>query len=99
VLNGELQSPACSTTAPVVCSPATLFWQRRWPSPFFGVHTTVVQCSNLGLSSQVVARFSLGDNVTAVVEGFANFFEIEDNVKVAIKGRALNGMAPGTFMV
>jgi hypothetical protein len=51
------------------------------------------------LSSQVVARFSLGDNVTAVVEGFANFFEIEDNVKVAIKGRALNGMAPGTFMV
>jgi hypothetical protein len=51
------------------------------------------------LSLQVVARFSLGDNVTAVVEGFANFFEIEDNVKVAIKGRALNGMAPGTFMV
>jgi hypothetical protein len=50
-------------------------------------------------SLQVVARFSLGDNVTAVVEGFANFFEIEDNVKVAIKGRALNGMAPGTFMV
>lgn len=47
----------------------------------------------------MVARFSVGDNVTAVVEGFANFFEIDEGVKVAIKGRALNGMAPGTFMV
>jgi hypothetical protein len=27
---------------------------------------------------QVVARFSINENITAVVDGFANYFEIDD---------------------
>jgi hypothetical protein len=55
----------------------------------------------VGLNSrrQVVARFSLGENITAVVEAFANFYELDDSAKVAIMKRARYGMAPGTFMV
>jgi hypothetical protein len=30
------------------------------------------------LNRQVVARLSQNENITAVVEGFANYFEIED---------------------
>ena len=48
---------------------------------------------------QVAARFSMGDNITAVVEGFANFYELDESAKVAIMKRARYGMAPGTFMV
>lgn len=55
----------------------------------------------VGLSAQrqVVARFSLNENITNVVEGFANFYELDDSVKIAIMKRARHGMAPGTFMV
>lgn len=55
----------------------------------------------VGLSAQrqVTIRFSLNDNITNVVEGFTNFFEIDDQVKIAILKRARHGMAPGTFMV
>lgn len=55
----------------------------------------------VGLSAQrqVAIRFSLNDNITNVVEGFTNFFEIEEQVKIAIMKRARHGMAPGTFMV
>ena len=48
---------------------------------------------------QVVARFSRNDNITTVVAAFANFFEIDDAVKIAIMKRARYGMAPGTFLV
>jgi hypothetical protein len=48
---------------------------------------------------QIVARFSKNDNITAVVDAFANFYQIDDSVKVAITKRARFGMAPGTFMV
>lgn len=55
----------------------------------------------VGLSNQrqVVARFSISDNITSVVAGFKNTFEIDDSVALAITKRALYGMAPGTFMV
>lgn len=55
----------------------------------------------VGLTSKrsVSIRFSLNDNITAVVEGFVNFYEIEPALKVEIFKRARNGMAPGTFMV
>jgi len=54
----------------------------------------------VGLHSrrQVAAKFSMGDNVTAVVEAFANFYELEETAKIAIMKRARYGMAPGTFM-
>lgn len=48
---------------------------------------------------QVAIRFSAADNITNVVEGFANFFEIDDMTKVAIYKRAHVGMAPGTMAV
>ncbi|KAJ1398055.1 hypothetical protein B484DRAFT_438487, partial [Ochromonadaceae sp. CCMP2298] len=48
---------------------------------------------------QVSCRFSLEENVTNVVEGFANFYELDEAAKVAISKRARYGMAPGTFMV
>eukprot|EP01036_Dinobryon_divergens_P028302 gene28302-37233_t len=48
---------------------------------------------------QVVARFSRNDNITTVVAAFANFFEIDDAVMIAIMKRARYGMAPGTFLV
>lgn len=48
---------------------------------------------------QVAARFSMNDNITAVVEGFANFYELDQTVKVAIMKQARYNMAPGTFMV
>ncbi len=55
----------------------------------------------VGLSNQrqVTARFSISDNITSVVAGFKNYFEIDDSVSLAITKRALYGMAPGTFMV
>lgn len=55
----------------------------------------------VGLSAQrqVQIRFSLNDNITNVVEGFTNFYELDDHVKVQIMKRARHGMAPGTFMV
>ena len=55
----------------------------------------------VGLSNQrqVAIRFSLNENVTSVIAGFANFYEIEDAMTLAITKRALFGMAPGTFMV
>lgn len=48
---------------------------------------------------QVAIRFSNNDNVTNVVAAFANFFDIEDGLKVAILKKARQGMAPGTFLV
>jgi hypothetical protein len=55
----------------------------------------------VGLSAQrqVAIRFSLHDNITNVVEGFTNFYELDESVKVQILKRAKHGMAPGTFMV
>lgn len=46
----------------------------------------------------VAIRFSLNDNITTVIDGFANFYEIDESVKVAIMKRARHSMAPGTFM-
>lgn len=47
---------------------------------------------------QVAVRFSLDDNITAVVEGFASVFDAEE-MKVAILKRARFGMSPGSFLV
>ena len=39
--------------------------------------TAVVQVPiSIGSQRQVIARFALDDNITAVVEAFANFFEV-----------------------
>ena len=54
---------------------------------------------SLGSRRQVVARFTLNENLTAVVEGFVNYFEAEDGIRVALLQRANYGMAPGTFML
>jgi hypothetical protein len=54
---------------------------------------------SIGSQRQVHARFSRNDNITSVVDGFANFFQIEEGMKVAILKRARANMAPGTFMV
>ena len=48
---------------------------------------------------QIVARFCRNDNITTVVAAFANFYEIDDSVKIAIMKRARYGMAPGSFLV
>ena len=53
----------------------------------------------LGSRRSVTARFAANENVTATVEGFTNFFEIDEGTKVAIFKRARYGMAPGTFQV
>lgn len=55
----------------------------------------------VGLSSkrQVSIRFSLGDNITAVVEAFTNFYEIDSNTKLQIVRHARNGMSPGSYLV
>lgn len=60
------------------------------------VHQIPVQ---LDSRRAVAARFSLNDNITNVVEAFVNFYELDDNAKLAILKRARYGMAPGTFMV
>ena len=48
---------------------------------------------------RVIARFSMQDNITAVVEAFTNYFELDvegyESIKVAILRRALDAMAPG----
>lgn len=48
---------------------------------------------------QVSIRFALQENITEVVNGFANFYDIDENLRLAIVKRARQGMAPGTFMV
>lgn len=53
----------------------------------------------LGSKRKVVARFAADDNITAVAEGFANFFEIDDGTKLQILKIARAGMAPGTYVV
>ncbi len=53
----------------------------------------------MGKTRPVTIQFSKGDNITNVVEGFANFFEADPNLKLAILKRARFGMNPGTFIV
>ena len=53
----------------------------------------------LGSKRKVVARFAESENITDVTEGFANFFEIDENTKLQIVRVARAGMAPGTFLV
>ena len=48
---------------------------------------------------QVSIGFSASDNITKVVEGFLNYFELEDAYKVQILRIARSGMAPGSFLV
>lgn len=67
---------------------------KRLPPP---VLTVPVSLNN---RRQVFVRFAAQDNITAVVEGFINFFEVNDEgVKLALLKRARYGMAPGTFLV
>ena len=58
----------------------------------------------VGLTSrrQVNLRLAANDNITNVIEGFANVFELgsgDDEMKVQIYRRARYGMAPGTYVV
>lgn len=53
----------------------------------------------LGSKRKVVARFAAEENVTAVTEGFVNFFEIDEGTKLQILKMARAGMAPGTYVV
>lgn len=50
-------------------------------------------------SRKVVARFAENENVTAVIEGFVNVFEVGDDVKLQLLKFARAGMAPGTYVV
>ena len=50
-------------------------------------------------SRKVVARFAESENVTAVIEGFVNVFEVGDDVKLQLLKFARAGMAPGTYVV
>lgn len=53
---------------------------------------------SIGNQRQINARFSQSDNITNVVNAFTNFYEIEDEMKIAIFKRARSLMAPGTFV-
>lgn len=54
----------------------------------------------LGAQRQVSIRLSLSDNITATVDGFVNYFDIDEPaMRLAITRRALHGMAPGTYLV
>lgn len=61
----------------------------------------VVHQVPVGLDARrsIAARFSMNDNITNVVEGFVNFYELTEQIKIEIFKRARYGMAPGTFMV
>lgn len=61
----------------------------------------VVTQVTVDLPSQrsVAARFSMNDNITAVVEAFVNYYDLSEQGKIAILKRARYGMAPGTFMI
>jgi len=49
---------------------------------------------------QISVRFSADDNITRVVDGFFNYFELRDEtLRVAILKRARFGLAPGSFLV
>jgi hypothetical protein len=46
---------------------------------------------------QVGIRFGINDNITAVIEGFVNYLEVdEDAFKISIAKRARWGLSPGT---
>lgn len=47
----------------------------------------------------VEIRFSRNDNITAVVAGFVDFYELDEGAKTQILRLARDGMSPGTFMV
>lgn len=48
----------------------------------------------------VEIRFANNDNITAVIEGFLDFYELYDEgVKTQILRLAKHGMHPGTFLV
>lgn len=53
----------------------------------------------LGGKRKVVARFAAQENITAVTEGFVNYFEIDSSTKLQILKMARAGMAPGTYVV
>jgi len=54
---------------------------------------------NISNRRQVSIRFAEKDNITAVVEGFSNFFEIDQSSKIQILKLARAGMAPGSYVV
>lgn len=66
---------------------------KRLPPPALSIPV------NLPNRRKVVARFAENDNITAVVEGFINFFEIDEGSKIQILKLARGGMAPGTFIM
>jgi hypothetical protein len=55
----------------------------------------------VGLASKrkVVIRYAADENITAVTEGFVNYFEMDDGVKTQILKMARAGMAPGTYVI
>jgi len=54
---------------------------------------------NLHRQRQVSIRFANNDNLTAVVDGFVNYYEIDESAKVNLMKMALYGMKPGSFLV
>ena len=68
---------------------------KRLPAQALGVPV------NLPGRRQTNVRFSAKDNITTVVEGFLNYFELDEDttLRVAILKRARYGLAPGSYLV
>lgn len=66
---------------------------KRLPAPALQIPVS------LNSQRKVQIRFAENENITAVVSGFINFFELDQSVALQITRMARYGMAPGTFLV
>jgi hypothetical protein len=66
---------------------------RRLPAPAITIPISIPN------KRQVVARFSVNENITNTCEAFSNVFELDESLKLVILKTAKHRMAPGTYMV
>lgn len=66
---------------------------KRLPPPILQLPVALPQ------KRKVFMTITENDNATAVVEGFCNYFELDDNAKIQLMKHARNGLAPGSMMI
>jgi hypothetical protein len=66
---------------------------KRLPAPILQLPVA------LAGKRKVFMTLAESDNATAVVEGFCNFFELEENIRIQLMKHTRNGLAPGSLLL
>jgi hypothetical protein len=66
---------------------------KRLPAPILQLPVA------LAGKRKVFMTLTENDNATAVVEGFCNFFELDENAKIQLLKHTRHGLAPGSLLL